>query len=278
MQSSEEIIVVEGRADVITLLKNHIKNAVAMQGSTIPKTILELCRTKKATVFVDGDRGGEMIARNFLLASRAEFIARAPDGKEVEELTRKEIIQSLRRRVTPHEFTEQTQKGPANRGMQRFDTRPREGFREDRKPPFRQRPDNRRPFDQTPRPEFREHRRFDRPRMEPREEGLFTRKDLEHLPTKMEQDKFVPILKELKGKSAAKLFDQDMKEICEVPVKNLVGEMSKKKGVNAVVFDGIVTKRLVAAADKNEIKIIVGVRKGELEKSNARVLTFANNG
>ena len=113
--------------------------------------------------------------------------------------------------------------------------------------------------------------------MEPREEAeTFTRKDLEHLPTKTEQDKFVPILKELKGKSTAKLFDHEMKEIDEVQVKNLVGEMSKKKGVNAVVFDGIVTKRLVAAADKNEIKIIVGVRKGELEKSNARVLTFAN--
>ncbi len=277
VQASEEIIVVEGRADVITLLKNHIKNAVAMQGSTIPKTILELCKTKKATVFVDGDRGGEMIARNFLLASRAEFIARAPDGKEVEELTRKEIIQSLRRRVTPQEFTEQTQKGPQQRGMQRFEPRPREGFRQDRRPPFRQRPDNRRPFGQRPRPEFEEQRRFDHPRMEPREEAeTFTRKDLEHLPTKTEQDKFVPILKELKGKSTAKLFDHEMKEIDEVQVKNLVGEMSKKKGVNAVVFDGIVTKRLVAAADKNEIKIIVGVRKGELEKSNARVLTFAN--
>ena len=98
---SNEVIVVEGRADVITLLKNDITNAIAVGGATsnIPKSIIDLANEKEITVFVDGDRGGNLVVRSLLTVAEIDFVARAPDGKEVEELARKEIIKALRTRV-----------------------------------------------------------------------------------------------------------------------------------------------------------------------------------
>ncbi|MGC8941023.1 MAG: DNA primase DnaG, partial [Candidatus Nanoarchaeia archaeon] len=72
---------------------------IAMGGATVPKTIIELCRKKEATLFVDGDRGGEMIIKELTRVAEVDFIARAPAGKEVEELTKKEIIKALRNKV-----------------------------------------------------------------------------------------------------------------------------------------------------------------------------------
>ena len=97
--SSEEIIVVEGRADVINLLRNGIKNCVAIGGANVGKTISDLCRKKEVTVFLDGDRGGDIILKELMHATEIDFVSRAPQGHEVEELSRKEIIQALRRRV-----------------------------------------------------------------------------------------------------------------------------------------------------------------------------------
>src|SRR3989338_7045533 len=99
IDKSNEIIVVEGRADVINLLKNGIKNVVAVGGANVGLTITELCKQKETTVFLDGDRGGDIILKELVAATDIDFVARAPAGKEVEELARKEIIQSLRRRI-----------------------------------------------------------------------------------------------------------------------------------------------------------------------------------
>ncbi len=96
---SDEIIIVEGRADVINLLKHGIKNAIAIEGNTIPQAIIELSRKKITTAFVDGDRGGELILRKLLELADIDYVARAPEGKEVEELTKKEIFKALRSRV-----------------------------------------------------------------------------------------------------------------------------------------------------------------------------------
>jgi DNA primase len=97
---SPELIIVEGRADVLTLLKSDITNGIAIGGaSAAPKTIINLCREKEVTVFLDGDRGGDLILRNLVNVAEVDFVARAPDGKEVEDLTRKEIIKALRTKV-----------------------------------------------------------------------------------------------------------------------------------------------------------------------------------
>ncbi|MEM3985154.1 MAG: DNA primase DnaG, partial [Candidatus Micrarchaeaceae archaeon] len=103
---SEEVIIVEGRADVINLLKSDITNCIAVGGASgsVPKTIVDLCAAKDATVFVDGDRGGDMIIRGIAEVADIDFIAKAPDGKEVEELTRKEIIKALRTRIPMEQY------------------------------------------------------------------------------------------------------------------------------------------------------------------------------
>jgi DNA primase len=96
---SDEIIVVEGRADVINLLKNGVKNAIAINGAKIPQTIIDLSKEKVTTLFVDGDRAGELIIKEFIQVADVDFIAKAPEGKEVEELTKKEIFKCLRERL-----------------------------------------------------------------------------------------------------------------------------------------------------------------------------------
>ncbi|MEM4641494.1 MAG: DNA primase DnaG [Candidatus Pacearchaeota archaeon] len=99
-----EIIVVEGRADVLNLLKAGIKNVIAMNGTVVPKTIKELGKTKKLILFVDGDRGGLLIAKDAIQHAQVAKIARAPDGKEVEELTEKEINVCLRNALSVEDF------------------------------------------------------------------------------------------------------------------------------------------------------------------------------
>jgi len=103
--SGDEVIVVEGRADVVNLLKNRVKNVIGMDGSKLPKTIVELGKEKELTLFVDGDRGGILIANNVISNVNIAFVASAPDGKEVEELTGKEILQSLRKKISANEYT-----------------------------------------------------------------------------------------------------------------------------------------------------------------------------
>ncbi len=100
IDDSEEVIVVEGRADVLNLLKHGIKNVIALNGTNIPGTIIELCKKKIITVFVDGDRGGDLIVKELLGVTEIDYVTKAPDGKEVEEITKKEVHKALRGRVT----------------------------------------------------------------------------------------------------------------------------------------------------------------------------------
>lgn len=99
IDESDEIIVVEGRADVLNLLKHGIKNVIALNGTSMPETIIELSRKKTITLFVDGDRGGDLIVREVLNIAEADYVTKAPDGKEVEEITKKEIHKALRSKI-----------------------------------------------------------------------------------------------------------------------------------------------------------------------------------
>jgi len=102
--SGDEIIVVEGRADVVNLLKNRVNNVIGMQGVKMPKEITRLGESKELTLFVDGDRGGKLIVKNVTSNAKISYIAVAPDGKEVEELTGKEILQALRKKIPAKEY------------------------------------------------------------------------------------------------------------------------------------------------------------------------------
>jgi DNA primase len=102
--SENELIVVEGRADVVNLSRAGIKNVICMNGTKLPEEVKELSKEKEITLFIDGDRGGRLIVKNVAENAEIAFIAMAPDGKEVEELTEKEILVNLRKKIPVREF------------------------------------------------------------------------------------------------------------------------------------------------------------------------------
>mgnify|MGYP001368602541 CR=1 FL=1 len=106
--SEKEVIVVEGRADVLNLIRNGVKNVIAMNGTKLPDAIKELGKEKDLTLFVDGDRGGKLIAKNVVDNVNVKYIVSAPDGKEVEELNGKEILMILRKKLSVEEFFSST--------------------------------------------------------------------------------------------------------------------------------------------------------------------------
>ncbi len=110
---SDAIIIVEGRADVLNLLRYGIKNAVAVEGTHIPKIVEDLCEKKTATAFFDGDRGGELILRELLQVADIDFVAFSPKGKSVEDMARKEVIKTLRNKVPVEYIREQYFEEPA---------------------------------------------------------------------------------------------------------------------------------------------------------------------
>lgn len=95
-EESEEIIFVEGKADLLNLLKNGIKNTVALGGTSIPQNAEEIAEEKTVTAFLDGDRGGDLILKELETKAEPDYVARAPEDKEVEELGKEQIYRSLR--------------------------------------------------------------------------------------------------------------------------------------------------------------------------------------
>jgi len=262
VDSSDSVIVVEGRADVITLLKNSIKNVIGMDGSKISNTVVDLGKKKTITLFMDGDRGGELILRKLSSLTDVDFVARAPDGKEVEELSRKEIIMALRRKVPLTEAAEK--KSRESRAPPRREPfkpaseapRPVSGAREPAREPRR-----REPFPRTRRFEKRAGTRF-RPAEEKTEKPkLLSKQDVEEI------EKLRPVMESLKGSLKAKIFDSKMKELEEVSVRDLLKSLKKHKNAETVVLDGIITKRLLEACEENSVKKLVGAKAGKIAES-----------
>jgi hypothetical protein len=106
VEESDAVIVVEGRADVLQLLKYGIKNAVAVEGTDVPEAVAALTREKTVTAFLDGDRGGDLILRELAQVGDIDFVATAPEGRSVEDLDRHEVMAALREKVTHEEFLE----------------------------------------------------------------------------------------------------------------------------------------------------------------------------
>ncbi len=115
--SDKEVIVVEGRADVLNLLRNGVNNVIAMNGTILPETVQELSKEKEITLFVDGDRGGDLIIKNVSDNAEIDYVVKAPDGKEVEELSGKEILTCLRKKSPIDEVVKKNKKrrGSKNR-------------------------------------------------------------------------------------------------------------------------------------------------------------------
>ena len=106
IDQADALIVVEGRSDVLTLLRCGIKNCIAVEGTSVPQTVKDLSRGKTVTVFTDGDRAGELILREMLQTMDIDFVARAPRGSEVEELTQKALLKCLRNKLPINQYLE----------------------------------------------------------------------------------------------------------------------------------------------------------------------------
>ncbi|MFW9897345.1 MAG: DNA primase DnaG [Candidatus Thorarchaeota archaeon] len=107
VDNNDDLIIVEGRADVLNLLRIGIKNTIAVQGTQIPKSVKDLAKKKKTvTCFLDGDRGGTIILNELTQLINIDYVARAPDGYEVEELTRKQMVKALQNKRSPKQMKE----------------------------------------------------------------------------------------------------------------------------------------------------------------------------
>ncbi|PSP85699.1 DNA primase [Halobacteriales archaeon QS_6_64_34] len=99
---SDAIVVVEGRADVLQLLKHGVKNAIAVEGTDVPDAVATLSRERTVTAFLDGDRGGDLILEELAQVGKLDYVAVAPRGHSVEELSREAVTAALREKI-PYE-------------------------------------------------------------------------------------------------------------------------------------------------------------------------------
>jgi DNA primase len=259
---SDEIIVVEGRADVINLLKHGFKNVIALNGTSVPPSIVDLCEKKTVTAFVDGDRGGDLIIKELLAVADVDFVTKAPDGKEVEEITKKEIHKALRSRITGEQAkldlgkdAERTAPQMFKRPQQQYQQRPQQGqqqFQPRQQPPrFQQR----RPEPMQPRPQAPQHA------ASPDEKKVFK-----------------GIMESLIGTRGAEILDSKLKVLGKVPMSELSATLKGLSiGVHAVIVDGEIDYDLAKASESSNVKYLVGME-SKLRPGDARVqiLTVAD--
>ncbi len=277
---SEEIIIVEGRADVLNLLRNDITNAIAVGGATnnIPRTITELCGQKEATVFVDGDRGGDLIIRSLMNAAEIDFVTKAPDGKEVEDLTRKEIIKSLRSKTPIDQDSGSKHKNGApqqqfsqhSQQQQRYQERPQMQQKRQQSPP---------PVDSAP--QIKEVLQKDDESSLPQIESSEPESN-ENTQSAQEEPALQSIvlteltngLNELSGTLRSRLYGSTGDVLKEIPIRELLTEVQDSTDVYAIVLDGVITQRLVELATQKGVKAIYGNRANQFQRRDKSILLY----
>lgn len=236
IDESDEVILVEGRADVLNLLKHGFKNAIAINGTSVPSTIVDLCKQKVVTVFVDGDRGGDLIIKELLAVTEIDFITKAPDGKEVEEITKKEIHKAIRSKVASEQYKMEA-------GSR--DSRGRNDRRDERT----DRRDDRRNDKRDDRRNTRDDKRSAPPPAKKKSD-----------PTAKEKSTFNEMLEDLIGTRGAYLLDKQLGILGKVPVTELESTInSLKSGIYAVVFDGEIVKSLVDCCENADVAFVVAM-------------------
>jgi DNA primase len=261
VETSDTIILVEGRADVINLLKYGYTNVIALEGARekIPETIRNLASKKKVVLFIDGDRGGELIALNVIGQIKVDYVARAPKDREVEQLTGREIAKALSEMMPAEEFMKE--------------------LRAREKPP-----------------EVREVKPVTIPEAEVQqvEEQVQQVQEVKEVkPVEAPQapqvetvtiaipKNVVGEIDKLKGTLEGVLYDRSWNEIARVKVKDLVSTLQGMEPgkVFAIVFDGIITQRLVELSAEKGVSLVIGARMGSklsYKPPNLRVLTFTD--
>jgi DNA primase len=242
---SDWVILVEGRADVINLLRAGFDNAIAIEGAKIDETITKLTEGKKVIAFLDGDRAGDLILKELQGLVKIDKILRAPMGREVEECTPLEIAEILK----------ETMPFVTANGQQRTQSLQQAGSIQLQK----------------------------QERQQQIEEQQLQITSQSNNNIKEEDTGILLAVKEvypqINETLEAVVLDSSMKTLLKVPVSDIVKKLNSTEGAKMLVLDGIVTQRLVEAADKVGIEYIVGHRTGELKKStDVRVRTFGDMG
>lgn len=271
VDTSDAIIVVEGRSDVINLLKYGIKNTVAVGGTNVPKTIQKLSTEKVVTAFVDGDRGGELILKELFQVAEIDFVARAPKSLEVEELTQKQIIKSLRNKLPIEQYLElndllsdgimKNNKDKKNGKQPQKEEKPPRKTERSTKVPERKKDDK-----ESPSPKGKVIKATTgKPKSD---NDLMT----------PEVDRYKEILKNLSGTLRAMLLNNKGEVVQEIAVRQLADTLkSPPTGIDAVIFDGIISQRLLDIASEQKIKFLVGSKKGNLTKEPEGVLVLSKS-
>jgi DNA primase len=323
IDKNETVILVEGRADVLNMLRNDIDNVVAIGGAKITPSIIEITKKKEVIVFLDGDRGGDIILNELVNAgAEIDFVARAPSGQEVEELTRKELIKAIRSTMPFNQY--QTDRENANARRQdeqrsRFGggySRPRyQDYQRDRQPwqqrtNFQSAPPREQPAPapaiapaQSPgQPTAFQGAQQDPPkavsqpdasstqaepqaqessqkgiglpliRQEPEPERQESRPAPAAEPTapkekiELSSESLVRQLNAITGQSKAKIYNTAGELSTEAYVRDMIRAIDDSREPFAIVFDGIITQRLVDIAAQKGTKWLVGARTGNVRK------------
>ena len=224
IDESDEITIVEGRADVLNLLKHGFKNGIAINGTSIPETIIELCGKKVVTVFVDGDRGGNLIIKELTSIADVDFATKAPDGKEVEELTKKEIHKALRSRISGEQAKLELSKEPERTAMELIPKRQLQQFQRPLQRPYQ------------PLPSIRKVQISNE-----------------------EKNAFKSMLEDLIGTRGAEILDNKLSVLGKVPISELQTALKSINNAHAVVFDGSIERETVKAAEESNVKFLIGM-------------------
>lgn len=271
IDQADALIVVEGRSDVLNLLRCGIKNCIAVEGTSVPQTVKDLSRGKTVTVFTDGDRAGELILREMLQTMDIDFVARAPRGSEVEELTQKQLVKCLRNKIPINQFLEMsgfestgaTRQPMEERGEGGRDNRENRNERRDDRGPRRD-SDNERNLPPPPPPRDTPPMRAPPPPPPP--------------PAALspELQRYFGILGGIENTSKSVFLGPDDAVVGEVPVKEMIDALAALgQPAKTVVFDGVVSQRLLDVAHEKGIATVVANRVGAVGKipEGVRVVT-----
>lgn len=242
IEGTDDIIIVEGRADILNLLRCGIGNTIAVEGTNIPQTIIEISKNKECTVFLDGDRGGDLILKELLQVADIKYISRAPPGKEVEDLTKKEIIRNLKSKMPVDKYLKENDKK-------------KQKDKKSKKP--------KKPQQHVPQPQQKMKAPHDKP-----QKG----KQLVDIPIPL-----IESIGKLQNTLQADLYDSDYNLIETISVRELADKLSNfEDKIAALVFDGVITQRLIDIAVDKNVNYIIGARKSSLNKIpiNLNILTF----
>ncbi|MCD6084554.1 MAG: toprim domain-containing protein, partial [Desulfurococcales archaeon] len=233
VDTSDTIIIVEGRADVINMLRYGYRNVVALEGARgkIPETIINLSKRKRTMVFLDGDHAGDLILKELLRVAKVDYIARAPPGREVEELTGREISKALKNAVPTKTYLQQL---------------PRE----------------------VPEAKVEERKVYAETRRETRAVTEVAAAETIQVPAGIVEN-----IKNMRGTLEALIYNDKWELLDKVPVRDLVDYLlsANKDGMYAIIMDGIITQRVVDAASVKGVKLIIGARVGVISKRPAEI-------